>query len=92
MYDDALKWCREELLFDPVPYLDNDDTVLCTPLAERCCHALDGYDDDYEIPDVFFDASFAAAREANATVGSVAREPRDYNATMTHHRNAASEP
>ncbi len=68
MYDDALTWCREELLLDPVPYLDNDDTVLCTPLAERCCHALDGYDDDYEIPGVFFDASFDAARGANATV------------------------
>ena len=68
MYEDALKWCREELLFDPVPYEGTAGEIILTRLAEECCKALDGYDDMYTIPDAFFDAAEAAAREVDAPV------------------------
>tara|TARA_R110002110_G_scaffold406180_5_gene625845 strand:+ start:295 stop:528 length:234 start_codon:yes stop_codon:yes gene_type:complete len=68
MYDDALVWCREELLFDPVPYEGTSGETILSRLAGECCKALDGYDDNYDIPDAFFDAAEAAARKANAPV------------------------
>lgn len=63
-YDSALTWCRETLLFDG----DKADGVTAiTDLAEECCKALDGYDDEhkYNIPDVFFQAAEEAVREVN---------------------------
>lgn len=63
MYNAALKWCREELLFDPVPYEGTAGEVILTRLAEECCKALDGFDDDYQIPDAFFDAAEEAQRK-----------------------------
>ena len=69
MYDAALKWCSDTLLFDPVHYKERTSgEILLTRLAEACCKALDGYDDNYDIPDAFFDAAEAAAKEANASV------------------------
>jgi len=62
MYDDALTWCREELLFDPVPYDSQTNR-----LAQACCKALDGYDDDYQTPDAFFHAAQTAIEETHAT-------------------------
>ena len=66
-YDSALTWCKEELLFDSVSYEERTSgEILLTRLAEECCKALDGYDDNYDIPDAFFDAAEAAARKDNA--------------------------
>lgn len=62
-YDSALAWCKEELLFDPVPYEGTSGEILLTRLAEAACRTLDGYDDDYKIPDVFFEAAEEAARK-----------------------------
>ena len=64
MYNDALKWCRDALLFDPVFYEGTAGEVILTRLAEECCKALDGFDDEYQIPDAFFDAAFDAAEKA----------------------------
>lgn len=77
-YDDALAWCRDALLFDPVHYQGTGGDLLPLRLGQECCKALDGYDDMYNVPDAFIDAAEAAVGEVDAVVEARDDEYKDW--------------